>query len=113
MSPEAFEAEWIAAWNAHDLERVLFHYIDDIVFESPYAEKVTGSPRVVGKAALRAYWSRGLSLNPDLTFTLRTVYSGSGGVAIRYHSSRTGHEAVEVLQFNEAGLASWAAAYYE
>ena len=113
MNPRAFADDWIAAWNSHDLERILAHYAEDVVFESPYAEKITGSPRVVGKAALRAYWSRGLSINTDLTFTLKAVYGGPAGVAIRYHSSRTGHEAVEVLQFNEAGLASWAAAYYE
>jgi ketosteroid isomerase-like protein len=113
LNPRAFADDWIAAWNNHDLERILAHYAEDVVFESPYAEKITGSPRVVGKAALRAYWSRGLSINTDLTFTLKGVYGGSGGVAIRYHSSRTGHEAVEVLQFNEAGLASWAGAYYE
>lgn len=113
MNPEAFAREWVAAWNSHDLERILSHYAEDVVFESPYAEKVTGSARVVGKDALRAYWARGLSINTDLHFTLKGVYGGSHGVAIRYHSSRTGHEAVEVLQFNEAGLASWAAAYYE
>ena len=113
MNPHEFADDWIAAWNSHDLERILAHYAEDVVFESPYAEKITGSPRVVGKAALGAYWSRGLSINTDLTFTLRGVYGGPSGVAIRYHSSRTGHEAVEVLQFNEAGLATWAAAYYE
>ena len=113
MSPREFADDWIAAWNSHDLERILAHYAEDIVFDSPYAEKITGSPRVVGKAALRAYWSRGLSINTGLTFTLKGVYGGPSGVAIRYHSSRTGHEAVEVLQFNDAGLATWAAAYYE
>ena len=24
-----FAAEWIAAWNSHDLERILAHYTDD------------------------------------------------------------------------------------
>ena len=24
-----FAEEWIAAWNAHDLERILAHYTDD------------------------------------------------------------------------------------
>ena len=68
---------------------------------------------LVGKAALRDYWRQALERVPDLTFTLKAVYGGGGGVAIRYHSSRTGRETVEVLQFNEAGLATWAAAFYE
>lgn len=25
-----FAHEWIAAWNAHDLERILAHYADDV-----------------------------------------------------------------------------------
>lgn len=115
MSPDAFAAEWIAAWNSHDLDRILSHYAEDIVFESPYSVLFTGDPsgRVVGKAALREYWSRALDRNRELTFTLKAVYGGAGGVAIRYHSNRTGRETVEVMQFNEAGLASWAGAYYE
>ena len=115
MSPEAFAAEWIAAWNSHDLERILSHYADDIVFESPASTRITGDPsgRVIGKAALRDYWRQALELIADLTFTLRAVYGGAGGVAIRYHSSRTGREVVEVLRFNDAGLAHWAGAFYE
>ena len=115
MSPDAFAAEWIAAWNSHDLDRILSHYADDVVFESPASTRITGeaSGRVLGKAALADYWRQALERVPDLTFTLKSAYGGAGGVAIRYHSSRTGRETVEVLQFNEAGLASWAAAYYE
>ena len=115
MNAEAFAAEWIDAWNAHDLGRILSHYADDVVFESPASTRITGDPsgRVVGKAALRDYWRQALERVPDLTFTLKAVYGGVGGVAIRYHSSRTGRETVEVLQFNVAGLATWAAAFYE
>ena len=115
MNADAFAAEWIDAWNAHDLDRILEHYADDVVFESPASTRITGDPsgRVVGKAALRDYWRQALERVPDLTFTLKAVYGGGGGVAIRYHSSRTGRETVEVLQFNEAGLATWAAAFYE
>jgi len=111
----SFAAEWIAAWNAHDLERILGHYAEDIVFDSPASTRITGDPsgRVVGKAALRDYWRQALERVPDLTFTLRAAYDGAGGTAIRYHSSRTGREVVEVLRFNDAGLATWAGAYYE
>lgn len=115
MNPRAFAEAWIAAWNAHDLERILSHYADDVVFDSPASTRITGDPsgRVIGKAALRDYWRQALERVPDLTFSLVAVYAGAGGVAIRYHSSRTGGEAVEVLRFNDAGLASWAGAFYE
>lgn len=112
--PAAFAAEWVAAWNAHDLERVLSHYAEAIVFVSPNSTRYTGDPtgRVVGKAALRDYWSRALQV-PGLRFTLRGVYSGPDGVAIRYHSSRTGAEACEVVRFDDEGLVIDSAAFYE
>ena len=114
-APQAFADEWVAAWNSHDLERILSHYAEDVVFESPFVIKVTGDPsgRVTGKPALRAYWSQALGRTPDLTFTIKSVFTGIGGAAIRYHSSRTGAEVVEVFAFREDGLVQRSAAYYE
>lgn len=113
--PRAFAEAWIEDWNNHNLGRLLSHYGDDVVFVSPASTRITGDPsgRVVGKDALAAYWARALESAPDLTFTLRGVLSGPDGVAIRYHSSRTGAEVVEVLRFDADGLVVEAAAYYE
>jgi ketosteroid isomerase-like protein len=112
--PQAFAAEWVAAWNAHDVEAVLSHYADDVVFVSHNSTRYTGDPsgRVVGKAALRDYWSRAIQL-PGLHFTLRGVYAGPDGVAIRYFSTRTNAEAVEVVRFDNDGLVRDSAAFYE
>ena len=30
-----FAGEWIAAWNAHDLGRILSHYTEDFEMSSP------------------------------------------------------------------------------
>src|SRR4051795_13049832 len=35
--PHAFADEWIAAWNARDLDRVLSHYAADAVVTTPFA----------------------------------------------------------------------------
>ena len=112
---KAFAEAWVDAWNAHDLERILSHYAEDVVFESAGVTRVMGDPsgRVSGKPALRDYWSRALSTTPGLTFTLKSVFTGIGGVAIRYHSSRTGAEVVEVFDVREDGLVQRSAAYYE
>lgn len=112
---EAFADAWIDAWNRHDLADILSHYGEDIVFISPAAVRITGeaSGRVVGKAALAAYWAEALRRVPDLTFTLRSVLTGVDSVALRYHSSRTNAEVVEVFRFGPDGLAVEAAAYYE
>jgi hypothetical protein len=112
--PKAFAEAWIAAWNAHDLQRVLSHYAEGVVFVSPNSTRYTGDPtgRVEGKAALRAYWSRALETR-GLRFDLRGVYAGPDGIAIRYFSSRTAAEAVEVMRFDAEGLVSDSAAFYE
>lgn len=112
--PAAFAAEWVDAWNAHDLERVLGHYAEDIVFTSQNSTRFTGDPagRVVGKAALRDYWGKALAV-PGLHFTLKGLYSGPDGIAMRYFSSRTDAEVVEVVRFDDAGLVRESAAFYE
>jgi uncharacterized protein (TIGR02246 family) len=99
---QAFAADWIAAWNAHDLERVLSHYADDVVFLSPVAEQVTGDGRVVGKAALRAYWTRALAARPDLKFELADVRAGHHALTILYANHR-GQQAAETCEFDDAG----------
>jgi len=57
------EPEWLTAWNAHDLERILAHYSEDAELISPFVAKLTGRSEGVlrGKAALRDYFARGLT----------------------------------------------------
>jgi hypothetical protein len=42
---EMFAAEWIAAWNSHDLDRVLSHYSETFEFSSPHI--VTIAPAIL------------------------------------------------------------------
>lgn len=70
---EKFAAEWAAAWNRRDAEAVLAHFHDDIVFTSPTALAVIGSPVVRGKDALRAYWSTALERISSIQFTVTRV----------------------------------------
>jgi ketosteroid isomerase-like protein len=92
-------AEWIAAWNAHDLERILSHYTDDFTMSSPYIVGFVGDPSgtLHGKAAVGAYWSKALERVPDLRFELLDVLAGVDSLALYYRSSVTGKTVVEVL----------------
>jgi ketosteroid isomerase-like protein len=98
---EEFAASWAKAWNAHDVEQVLSHFSDDAVFSSPVAAQlIDGSDGVLrGKAALRAYWSEGLRLIPDLHFTVLDVYAGVSAVVISYRNQK-GARVSEVLIFD-------------
>ena len=101
MNPEEahrFALEWLDSWNAHDLERILSHFSDDVTFASPVAARIVpGSDGVVrGKAALRDYWREGLRLNPDLHFDLEGIYVGVGALVINYRN-QLGRPVCEVL----------------
>ncbi|MDT5141124.1 MAG: hypothetical protein QOD02_1620 [Mycobacterium sp.] len=101
--PGAFAEEWSAAWNRRDVEDVLAHFHDDVVFSSPVAaEMVPGSGGVVrGKAALREYWTTALAALPELRFEVVGVYQGQSVLVINYRNER-GRLVNEVLEFDGA-----------
>jgi ketosteroid isomerase-like protein len=109
-----FAREWVAAWNAHDLDRVLGHYADDFEMTSPYIVTLSGEPggTLKGKAAVGAYWREALRRFPDLRFVLKGVFAGVDSVAICYEGAR-GVRACEVLIFGFEGRVTKAVANYE
>lgn len=98
---QTFAESWLQAWNAHDLDAVLSHFTDDVVFTSPIAAKIVeGSDGVIrGKAALREYWQEGLRRIPDLRFELRGIYVGQTTLVINYRN-QSGGLVNEVLTFD-------------
>jgi steroid delta-isomerase len=71
--PRAFAEKWAAAWNRKDIEAVLGHFAEDARFTSPKAEVIAGTPELVGKAALRAYWAQAISRIGVIHFTIERV----------------------------------------
>ena len=73
-----FAEHWLSAWNAHDLDRIMEHYEDQVELSSPVAIQLLNDPegRVVGKANLRAYFQKGLTAFPQLHFNLIDVLWG-------------------------------------
>jgi ketosteroid isomerase-like protein len=110
---QQFAEEWIAAWNSHDLERIFSHYTDDFEMSSPYIRERMGEPSgtLRGKAAIRPYWTAGLSWPPPLHFELQHVYAGADSITITYRRS-DGRLGAEVLFINAEGKAVQGAAHY-
>jgi hypothetical protein len=100
----AWARRWIDDWNRHDVEAVLAHFADDVEFVSPVAATVTGDPSgvVLGKDALRAYWTTALGSRPDLHFELDDVHLGIDAIAIRYRN-QAGRSCTEVAVFDADG----------
>jgi ketosteroid isomerase-like protein len=97
-----FAAEWIAAWNSHDLDRVLSCYRDDVVFLSPFAQKLVGNGRVAGIVALRQYWEQGLANLPNLHFDFIDLRVGHECLTILYSNHR-GQKVAETFEFGIDG----------
>ena len=97
---ERFVRHWLDAWNDHDLEQILSHFTEDVVFTSPVsAQLIEGSDGVLrGKAALRDYWAEGLRRIPDLRFEVIDTYVGVNTIVIHYRNQRGGL-VNEVLSF--------------
>ncbi|MBO9694741.1 MAG: nuclear transport factor 2 family protein [Sphingopyxis sp.] len=103
--PADFAAKWCEAWNAHDLDRVLAHFHDDVLFTSPVAASLLPETRGVvrGKAALRAYWEEGLRRIPDLHFSIEAVFAGIDTLVIQYRNQK-GVSVSEVLIFDAGSV---------
>lgn len=109
----ALAQEWVAAWNAHDLERVLALYSEEASMASPYiaAMGLSETGRLHGKDALRAYWGKALPNHPDLHFDLKTVFAGPDSVVIHYRNER-GAEVCEYLRVDGDGKIVEGAAHH-
>ena len=72
-----FAQDWIASWNAHDLERILSHYAPDFSMTSPLIVQFAGEPggTLQGREAVGAYWAAALQRMPDLRFELLGVFA--------------------------------------
>lgn len=102
---KAFTQEWIDAWNSRNLDRILSHYTDDFVIETPMAARLKPESNgiIEGKAAVRDYWKLGISRIPDLHFQLIDLLVGVQSLTIYYLNTATGKRSVENMFFTAEG----------
>ncbi|WKA26004.1 nuclear transport factor 2 family protein [Bradyrhizobium roseum] len=100
----ALGREWIAAWNSHELERVLALYTDDAEMTSDKIQalgfEADGTLR--GKDRLRAYWGKALAMLPNLRFDLIDTYVSPDSVVVFYQNER-GAQICEYLRLDAEG----------
>ena len=109
----SFAQEWIAAWNAHDLDAIMQHYDDSVELTSPAAANLLGLPdgKVIGKADVRAYFERGLEAFPSLKFHLDEVLSGLHSLVLYYINHKNTHTA-EFMELSPEGKVTRVVANY-
>lgn len=106
MDPRAFADRWISDWNRKDVEAVLSHFSEDVVFTSSRAKAVLGSPKVAGKSRLREYWTAAIARIQTIRFTLDYVIGDRDRMGIVYIAEIDGKRmrAVEFLIFDDDGM---------
>ena len=60
-----YDEEEIAAWNAHDVERALAVFPDNVLWQD------TGSPQAMNKEGIRQYLQGWFSAFPDIKITVK------------------------------------------
>ncbi len=100
-----FAKDWIEAWNAHDLDRIMQHYTADVEYFSPFVARLTDNQTgmLQGRDNVKEYLTNGLAVYPDLHFNLLHVFTGVHSITLHYQS--VNHQvAAEVFELNEEGL---------
>ena len=96
----SFAADWIEAWNSHDLDRIMTHYAEDLLI-SPIAAQLLNDPAgmVRGKDSLREYFQKGLNAFPQLRFDLIEVMRGVSSIVL-YYRNQKGTKSGEFMELN-------------
>jgi len=105
--------QWVAGWNAHDLDLIMKHYEEAIELTSRVAAKLLGTPdgKVVGKTNLREYFQRGLEAYPELHFRLDDVLWGINSVVL-YYTNWKGTRTGEFMELSAVGKVARVVANY-
>lgn len=93
---KSFADKHCAIWNAHDLDRIMELYADDVELASPLAAQLTGGGVLRGTSALREYFENALRAYPDLRFALLNTLLCVDSVTL-YFRSVSAQPVAEVL----------------
>ena len=119
----AFADRWFAAFNSHELARILACYHESVEHSSPFIKRYNDAvgrgdePSVKGLKELGEYFGRALQRNPALRYEPLHVATGLDSVILVYrrHSHDTppkGELAAEVFFLSPEGTISRSVSHY-
>ena len=110
---QEFATDWIAGWNAHDLDRVMAHYHEDVSFSSPLITKINNDPSgtITNAHNLRSYFENALKAYPGLHFEYLQTLVANYSIVL-YYRSVNNLFAAELMEFNEKGKVVRVLAHY-
>jgi len=106
IDARAFADRWISEWNRKDVEAVLSHFSESVVFTSARAKATVGTSRVDGKSRLREYWTKAIDRIQTIHFTLDYVIRDGDRIGLVYIAEIDGRRmrCVEFMVFGDDGL---------
>lgn len=111
-----FARRWTELWSRKDVAAVAALFAEDVRFTSPKALATVGTPTVIGRAALAAYWNAAIAKVGSMHFELRGVVWDpvARALVIDYVATRDDHRhhACERMHFDDRGLVAVAEALY-
>jgi hypothetical protein len=98
---KTFANHWIASWNAHDIDKIISHYAQQLEYTSPLIVERFSDPdgTIFSRDKLKEYFQIGLMKNPQLRFEFSQLLLGVKGLTLYYKNARGGRTA-EYFEFN-------------
>jgi predicted SnoaL-like aldol condensation-catalyzing enzyme len=103
---EQIALQWFAAFNEHNLEKLLALYDDNAKHYSPKLKirQPETEGWIIGKAALRAWWQDAFDRLPTLHYKLTALTANNKSVFMEYTRQVSGEQdmlVAEVLEIEE------------
>jgi limonene-1,2-epoxide hydrolase len=100
MSNESIAHAWIAAFNAHDVDALVALYADDATHTSPKIRTLhpESGGKLLGKAALSAWWRDANARIPGLRYELTAVTANADRVFVEYLRHAPNQEVMPVAE---------------
>ena len=103
LHTEQIALDWITAFNAHDLEKLLELYDDDAKHYSPKLKlrRPETNGLITGKAALREWWQDAFERLPGLHYKMVSLTANDKIVCMEYIRQSPGEEDMAVAELLE------------
>ena len=110
---ECLAREWVEAWNRHDVNGIMAHYAENILFTSPFVLILANEPTQRCKAQPRyeRILRKASRPIPELRFDLLDVLTGVRSVTLYYRSVHD-KVAAETMSLNDDGLIARVECHY-
>jgi limonene-1,2-epoxide hydrolase len=92
--------DWLAAFNAKDLDRLLSLYAETCTHTSPKlrVQRPESGGKIRGKEALRAWWADAFARIPELRYEPLTITATEQRVFLEYMRHAPGQESYPVAE---------------